>query len=239
MRHSRKKKYKMCYVPMQCGPDDRHVRAYMCNMSEWMKRSSPPNGFESMRQKWIQYAKNTATTEITMHPKRNLVHPLQFEVNELRRRINASDSKRKAIEAGVESSPVQPKRRASILELMAKSPECHQLPAIDSLDTAIEYLSRDPQPPRAMLTGRIVFTERRDPASKVLNVFLVSAEDEGPLHDLQSLTRDAPGELKRSNLKYLYSAAVFDVPIADQSFVDGCKVTATKVANIRNSARGG
>ncbi|KAF0769783.1 hypothetical protein AaE_002661 [Aphanomyces astaci] len=82
----------MCYVPMQCGPDDRHVRAYMCNMSEWMKRSSPPNGFESMRQKWIQYAKNTATTEITMHPKRNLVHPLQFEVNELRRRINASDS---------------------------------------------------------------------------------------------------------------------------------------------------
>ncbi|RQM28522.1 hypothetical protein B5M09_012882 [Aphanomyces astaci] len=90
-----------------------------------------------------------------------------------------------------------------------------------------------------MLTGRIVFTERRDPASKVLNVFLVSAEDEGPLHDLQSLTRDAPGELKRSNLKYLYSAAVFDVPIADQSFVDGCKVTATKVANIRNSARGG
>ncbi|RHY72110.1 hypothetical protein DYB38_012657 [Aphanomyces astaci] len=239
MRHSRKKKYKMCYVPMQCGPDDRHVRAYMCNMSEWMKRSSPPNGFESMRQKWIQYAKNTATTEITMHPKRNLVHPLQFEVNELRRRINASDSKRKAIEAGVESSPVQPKRRASILELMAKSPECHQLPVIDSLDTAIEYLSRDPQPPRAMLTGRIVFTERRDPASKVLNVFLVSAEDEGPLHDLQSLTRDAPGELKRSNLKYLYSAAVFDVPIADQSFVDGCKVTATKVANIRNSARGG
>ncbi|RHY80076.1 hypothetical protein DYB26_007487, partial [Aphanomyces astaci] len=148
--------------------------------------------------------------------------------------------KRKAIEAGVESSPVQPKRRASILELMAKSPECHQLPVIDSLDTAIEYLSRDPQPPRAMLTGRIVFTERRDPASKVLNVFLVSAEDEGPLHDLQSLTRDAPGELfKRSNLKYLYSAAVFDVPIADQSFVDSCKVTATKVANIRNSARGG
>ncbi|KAF0769784.1 hypothetical protein AaE_002662 [Aphanomyces astaci] len=136
--------------------------------------------------------------------------------------------KRKAIEAGVESSPVQPKRRASILELMAKSPECHQLPVIDSLDTAIEYLSRDPQPPRAMLTGRIVFTERRDPASKVLNVFLVSAEDEGPLHDLQSLTRDAPGELKRSNLKYLYSAAVFDVPIADQSFVDGSVAKCSK-----------
>ncbi|RHZ41968.1 hypothetical protein DYB26_016300, partial [Aphanomyces astaci] len=88
---------------------------------------------------------------------------------------------------------------------MIKTPEGQQLLIIDSLEAAADFLTRDPRPPRAMITGRIVFTERRDPASKVLNVFLVAVDDDGPLHELQALTRDVPGDLKRSNLKFLYT----------------------------------
>ncbi|ETV66015.1 hypothetical protein H257_17432 [Aphanomyces astaci] len=105
--------------------------------------------------------------------------------------------KRKAAEADATSSPLASKRRVSVLERMIKTPEGQQLIVIDSLEAAADILTRDPRPPRAMITGRIVFTERCDPASKVLNVFLVAVDDDGPLHELQALTRDAPGDLKR------------------------------------------
>ncbi|RHY14921.1 hypothetical protein DYB25_010519 [Aphanomyces astaci] len=78
---------------------------------------------------------------------------------------------------------------------MIKTPEGQQLLMIDSLEAAADILTRDPRPPRAMITGQIVFTERRNPASMVLNVFLVAVDDDGPLHELQALTRDAPGDL--------------------------------------------
>ncbi|ETV66016.1 hypothetical protein H257_17433 [Aphanomyces astaci] len=45
-----------------------------------------------MRQKWIQYAKNTATPGYAIMQHNRSLANHQFEINELRRRINAIDA---------------------------------------------------------------------------------------------------------------------------------------------------
>ncbi|RHZ02787.1 hypothetical protein DYB35_013426 [Aphanomyces astaci] len=82
------------YVPMQCGPNDSDVRAYVCDMPKRVKHLRPTTSLDEMRQKWIQYAKNTATPSYAIMQHTRSLANQQFEVNELRRRINASDIER-------------------------------------------------------------------------------------------------------------------------------------------------
>ncbi|ETV86741.1 hypothetical protein H257_01833 [Aphanomyces astaci] len=82
---------------MQCGPNDSDVRAYVCDMPKRVKHLNPTTSFDEMRQKWIQYAKNTATPSYAIMQHTRSLANQQFEVNELRRRINASDIEREPL----------------------------------------------------------------------------------------------------------------------------------------------
>ncbi|CAK4611906.1 unnamed protein product [Aphanomyces euteiches] len=95
-RFGGKKKFKVLFVPMECGEDETSVRCYLASLADWMKTRRPTTVVQ-MRMFWLQYAQNVSKDNVearrlpNQQPQRQAVHE-KITIRNLKRRIDNAES---------------------------------------------------------------------------------------------------------------------------------------------------